>query len=73
MNYIQIWIAVTGCISAWAIHSPDKKVRLLACVFALAGQPAWFYAAWEAQQWGILIMDVVYTTGWVRGYWANRR
>jgi hypothetical protein len=73
MTFDQIIIALTGCASAWMIHSTDKKIRLWACVFALVGQPAWFYAAWHAQQWGILVMDVVYTAGWIRGFLNNRR
>jgi len=69
----QIIIAITGCSSSWMIHSADRKVRKAACILALIGQPSWFYAAYDAQQWGILLMDFVYSAGWVRGAISNWR
>lgn len=39
-------------------------------------QPFWFYAAWSAEQWGILATCALYTWGWwrgVRAYWVRRK
>ncbi len=72
MSIDQIIIALTGVSSSWLIHSSDRKVRLIACALALAGQPAWLYAAIVAHQWGILIVDVLFTAGWIRGLKGNR-
>lgn len=72
MTLDQIIIIITGCLSAWMIHSPNKKIRWIACVCALVGQPFWFYAAWKANQWGIFAMDAVWTLGWIRGFLNNR-
>jgi hypothetical protein len=71
MTLDQIIIALTGCTSSWMIHSNDRKVRFAACILAIIGQPAWFYAACVAQQWGILLIDAVYTLGWIRGLRGN--
>jgi len=73
MQYDQIIIAITGGLSSWMIHDTRKKVRFYACLLALIGQPAWFYAAYVANQWGILAMDVIYTMAWIRGYIANSK
>ena len=69
----QLIIAVTGCASSWMIHSTDKKVRAWACAIAMVGQPAWIYAAYEANQWGIVLVDIIYTAGWIRGSITNWR
>lgn len=73
MTLDQIVIAIAGCLSSWMIHSADRKVRLMACWIGLFAQPFWFYAAYEANQWGILLMDVVYTAGFIRGAHRNWR
>lgn len=64
---LQIWIAITCCISNWLIQDNSSRTKLIACVVALAGQPAWFVAAWQAQQWGIFFVDILYTLLWMRG------
>src|SRR4051794_33783084 len=41
--------------------------RRWACIFGLLAQPFWFYAAWKAEQWGILAISTLYTYAWARG------
>ena len=67
----QWMIAVTGGLSIWMITDDKRSYRLMACVFALLGQPFWFWAAYKAQQWGIFAIDVVYTAGWIKGLLKN--
>jgi len=69
----QSWIAITCILSNWYIHDGRKERRLFACAIAILGQPAWFYAAWIAHQWGILFVDVIYTGLWLRGLLKNWR
>jgi len=71
MTWDQIIIAITGSLASWMIHDDRKRWRLWACILALVGQPAWFYAAFIAHQWGILAMDLVWSVGWVKGFWKN--
>jgi len=71
MTLDQWIIALTGGASAWLVHDKRKTWRLWACIFALIGQPFWFYAAWKAQQWGIFTIDLVFTLGWLKGFWSN--
>lgn len=72
MLVIQIWL---GVFSLGAVYlSQDYRIRRRqwACVCGLLAQPAWFYATWQAEQWGIFAMSVLYTLSWLRGvktYW----
>lgn len=67
----QLVIVITGGLSFWMIHDHRHSWRLAACIFALIGQPFWMIAAWDAHQWGILLVDVLCTIGWIRGVYLN--
>lgn len=72
----QIAIAVLGTASVWMVNSPNGSARQWAPVLGLASQPFWVHAAWTAQQWGILLLTVVYTLAWLRGlrtHWRAKR
>lgn len=71
----QIAIALTGATAVALSQDKREPVRRWACVFGMFGQPFWFYAAWTAEQWGILATCFLYTWGWWRGvrtYWWKR-
>ena len=70
----QAIILVTGPLSVWLVNDERPEFRRWASAAALIGQPAWFYAAWIAGQWGIFIVDVLFTLGWWKGfrnYWTH--
>ena len=67
----QIAIAATGCIAIWLVNDRRERWRRWACLFGLAGQPFWFWSAWQAEQWGILALTMVYTAAWLRGAWEG--
>ena len=52
----QLAIAMTGVTAIWLSQSKSQKARRFACLFGLAGQPFWFWAAISAQQWGIVVL-----------------
>src|SRR5262245_3149335 len=66
----QIGTLLTGVIAVWLTQHKRESWRRWACIFGLLGQPFWFYAAWKAEQWGILGISVLYTYAWVRGSWT---
>ncbi len=35
----------------------------------MLGQPFWFYAAWQAGQWGIFAVSITYALAWLKGLW----
>lgn len=63
----QIGIAIFGVLAIWLAQEEDLLRRRWAPVFGLMGQPFWFWAAWSAEQWGILALCVLYTVSWARG------
>lgn len=70
----QVAIAVLGTASIWMSQSPTHRTRAWAPILGLAAQPFWIYATWRAEQWGILLLALVYTAAWLRGirtYWHN--
>ena len=63
----QIFIAFTGLTAVWLSQDERENWRKWACIFGLCGQPFWFYAAWKAEQWGILLLCFFYAWSWYRG------
>jgi hypothetical protein len=71
----QLAIAFTGVIAIWLSQDCCAKRRRYACLFGLAGQPFWFYSAWQAEQWGIFCLCLFYTWAWLKGvrtHWLRR-
>lgn len=73
MSWDQWLIAITGCTSSWMIHDERRDWRLAASLIACIGQIGWFVAAYKAGQWGIFVVDFIYTLGWIRGIKSNWR
>ena len=66
----QIAIAVLGALAAWLSQARAESFRRWACVFGMLGQPFWFYASWQADQWGIFTVSVLYALAWMKGLWT---
>lgn len=72
----QVAIACTGVVAIALTQSRQPELQRYACLFGLAGQPFWVYAAVTAQQWGILIVSLLYTAAWASGvynHWIRRQ
>lgn len=67
----QIAIGLFGVTAVFLSQDARAERRRWASIFGLIGQPFWFYAAWKAQQWGILAICCLYTVSWARGVWFN--
>jgi hypothetical protein len=71
----QVFIATTELIAIWLLQSKDKNYRKWACVFGLLGQPFWFYASYEANQWGAFTLCFFFTLAWLKSlkdYWLTK-
>lgn len=71
----QAVIFITGIAAVWLSQDENSARRKYACLFALAGQPFWFYASYQASQWGVMVLSVFYTIAWAKGfylYWIKR-
>lgn len=65
----QIVIAIFGVSAVIVANDPRPHVRRWGCILGLVAQPAWFFAAIDAGQYGALFAAVFYTYGWLRGLW----
>lgn len=63
----QFFIAGTGVTAIFLTQAKSACARRYACLFGLAGQPFWFWSAWEAGQWGIFALCCFYTLAWAKG------
>lgn len=73
---VQAAIGICGVVSAFLSQDASQDRRRWACVFGLAAQPFWFASAWEAHQYGVLVLCFVYAWLWARGvklYWLGGR
>lgn len=71
----QIAIGVLGAASIFLSQDRREHWRRWACICGLAGQPFWFWMAWESQQYGVLALCFVYAWSWSRGirlYWMGK-
>lgn len=66
----QIVIFTTGIAAVWLSQDEKSAKRKYACLFGMAGQPFWLYASYQASQWGILILSIVYTIAWMKGLYV---
>lgn len=67
----QLGIVIFGVTAVWLTQQRRVEWRRYACLFGMAGQPFWFYAAWKAGQPGIAAIVAVYTYLWGLGIYNN--
>lgn len=67
----QIGIVATGVVAVWLSQDASEQRRRWACLFGMAGQPFWIYAALKTAQWGMFAVTLLYTWGWARGVWVS--
>lgn len=67
----QIGIALTGVVAVFLTQSKSEQLRRYACLFGMAGQPFWFYAAWKAGQMGVLFVSFLYAFAWAKGVYTH--
>jgi len=67
----QLGIVATGVVAVWLSQDSRETRRRWACLFGMAGQPFWIYAAVDSGQWGMFAVTLLYTWGWARGVWVN--
>ncbi len=67
IDFVQIGIAVTGTVAVFLTQCERIEWRRFACIFGMLGQPCWLYAAWKADQTGVLFVSVLYAMAWAKG------
>lgn len=72
----QIALGLLGVTAVRLSQDHRENVRRFACLFGLAAEPFWFYATWQAEQWGIFALCFLYSWSWLKGlqtHWLKRR
>lgn len=72
----QVLILISGALAIWLTQQSNKEWRKYACLVGIVGQPFWLYAAYQADQWGILALSVFYTYAWcvgIKDNWITKR
>ena len=72
----QVFIAFTELIAIWLLQAKSTEYRKWACIFGLLGQPFWFYASYEANQWGAFTLCFFFTLAWLKSlkdYWFAKK
>lgn len=71
----QIAIGVFGVTAIFLTQCENEGLRRYACIFGMLSQPFWMWAAYQAEQWGILGLSVLYALSWGKGintHWIKR-
>lgn len=69
----QALIALFGVGALFMQYSESSALRRYAPLVGLAGQPAWIYVAYTEAKWGMLVVTMLYTVGWLKGTLRNIR
>ncbi|MEM1153088.1 MAG: hypothetical protein AAGI44_03050 [Pseudomonadota bacterium] len=69
----QIWISMTGITAMTLAASQQAKRRMYAGIFGLLGEPAWITTSVIAQQWGVMVLALVYAFSWFCVFLSNYR
>ena len=67
----QIAILLTGVVAIWLTQDKREHWRRWACIFGMVGQPFWIHTALSAEQYGIFVINLLYTYAWGRGIWNH--
>lgn len=63
----QFFLATLSLGAVFFSQCSTDKLRRFACISGLLAQPFWFHTTWEAGQYTLFGLSVVYTLNWMRG------
>lgn len=64
----QIFIMIFGASAIWFVSRKEDWKRW-GYILGMLGQPFWIYESYTNEQWGILLMTLVYAYSWMQGVW----
>lgn len=67
----QVVIGLFGATAIWLSQQHRAHLKKWACICGLITQPAWYYASYKAEQWGIFAVSFLYTYSWTVGVWNH--
>jgi hypothetical protein len=70
---LQVAILLCSISALCLLTSRNHRMRMVGSVIGLLGQPAWFIAAHQTDNWAIMILTPIYAFGYARGIWNNAK
>ena len=64
----QIFIMIFGASAIWFVSRKEDWKRW-GYILGMLGQPFLIYESYTNEQWGILLMTLVYAYSWMQGIW----
>ena len=62
----QVVIGGLGLATIFLVTSQEEAVRRLAPPLGLLAQPFWYWTSYSNEQWGILVLSLLYTFRWAQ-------
>lgn len=62
----QAVILLCGLSTVFLSTAVSFRVRRLACLFGMFSQPFWLYTSFTSEQWGVLILSVLFWFRWTQ-------
>lgn len=69
--FCQAVITCTGVTSLYLMGGQTARIRMWGGIVGLIGEPFWLTTASINQQYGIMVLCVVYGIAWIRVVWKN--
>jgi len=60
----QVMIGVCGLATLFLVTAKDPGMRKLASPMGLLAQPFWIYTTYLHEQWGVLVLTMIYAVRW---------
>jgi len=71
MDFCQVAIFVLSIAAGMLVTFKQDDIRRWGYVVGLASEPFWFWSAYDAGQWGIFGVCVMWTIVWAVGVWNH--
>ena len=72
MSVDQLFILVLGVGGVALAMSPSRQLQAYGVLVVLCAQPFWFYSAYTAGQWGVVLLAFWFTFCHAKGIWNHR-
>lgn len=67
----QFLMAFFGLTALYCAMGNSARLRKWAPIIGIAGQPAWFWFAWQSQAWGLGLLVLAYTLVYANGIYVQ--
>lgn len=66
-TFLQAWVFISGALSIWLLSDPRSRFHRHGCWIGLLAQPVWLLTTFQAHQWGMFALSLIYSASFLRG------